>query len=84
MIVVKSFQDECLKFIVWMCCSFFFMISIALKLVSKTLGVKEYVGTLGWKWWKGSKGLFGLAFVQILLKLNMLENFVGTWETLNT
>jgi hypothetical protein len=25
---------------------------------------------------RGSKGLFGLAFVGILLKLNMLENFV--------
>jgi hypothetical protein len=43
-----------------MCCSFFFMISIALKLVSKTLGVKESLGTLGWKWQTCSKGLFGL------------------------
>jgi hypothetical protein len=32
---------------------------------------------------RGSKELFGLAFVGILLKLNMLENSIGTWERLN-
>jgi hypothetical protein len=33
---------------------------------------------------RGSKGLIGLAFDKILLKLNVLENYVGTWERLNT
>jgi hypothetical protein len=33
---------------------------------------------------RGLKGLFGLALMGFLLKLNMLENYVGTWERLNT
>jgi hypothetical protein len=32
----------------------------------------------------GLKGLFGLALMGFLLKLNMLENYVGRWERLNT
>jgi hypothetical protein len=32
---------------------------------------------------KGARRLFGLAFVGILFKLNMLENYVGTWERLS-
>jgi hypothetical protein len=31
---------------------------------------------------KGLKGLLGLVFVGILLKLNMLENLVGIWRRL--
>jgi len=31
---------------------------------------------------KGIKGLLGLVFVGILLKLNMLENLVGIWKRL--
>jgi hypothetical protein len=56
-IVVKSFQDECLKLIVWMCCSFCFIIFVVLKLVSITLGIKELVGTLRQKWWEAQGGL---------------------------
>jgi hypothetical protein len=33
---------------------------------------------------RGSRGLFGLALVRFLLKLNMLEIIMGTWERLNT
>jgi hypothetical protein len=33
---------------------------------------------------KGSRGLFGLALVEFLLKLIVLENFVETWERLST
>jgi hypothetical protein len=29
-----------------------------------------------------SRGLFGLALVGFLFKLNLLENYVGTWEKL--
>jgi hypothetical protein len=29
---------------------------------------------------KALKGLFGLALMGLLLKLNMLENYVGKWE----
>jgi hypothetical protein len=32
---------------------------------------------------KGLKGLFGLALMGLLLKLNMLENYVGRWERLS-
>jgi len=33
---------------------------------------------------KNSRGLFRLALVGFLFKLNMLENYVGKWERLNT
>jgi hypothetical protein len=32
---------------------------------------------------KGSKGLFGLALVGFLFKLNVLENYVRTWERMS-
>jgi hypothetical protein len=33
---------------------------------------------------RGTRGLFGLALLVFLFKLNLLENYVGTWERLNT
>jgi len=33
---------------------------------------------------RSSKGLFGLALMGFLFKLNVLENYVGTWERLST
>ncbi len=33
---------------------------------------------------RGSKGLFGLALMGFLLRLNVLENYVGTWERPST
>jgi hypothetical protein len=33
---------------------------------------------------KYSRGLFGLALVGFLFKLNVLENYVKTWERLST
>jgi hypothetical protein len=33
---------------------------------------------------RGSRGLFGLALMGFLLKSNVLENYVGTWERLST
>jgi hypothetical protein len=32
----------------------------------------------------GSKGLFGLTLMGFLFKLNVLENYVKTWEIMNT
>jgi hypothetical protein len=51
--------------------------------VSKALGIKVSIG-FRTEVMKGSRGLFGLALMEFLLKLNMLENFVGTWERLST
>jgi hypothetical protein len=33
---------------------------------------------------RGSRGLFGLALMGFLFKLNVLENYVRTWERLST
>jgi hypothetical protein len=33
---------------------------------------------------RGSRGLFGMALMGFLRKLNVLEIIVGTWERLNT
>jgi hypothetical protein len=52
--------------------------------MNKALGVKCISRVFRTEMMKGSRGLFGLALVGFLLKLNVLENYVGTWERLNT
>ncbi len=54
-----------------------------LKLVSGALGA-NVLGFFKMEVMRGSRGLFGLALMGFLFKLNVLENYVGKWERPNT